>query len=443
MSPIYKAGVKTDPSNYRPISVLPVASKIFEKVIYNRLNQYLCEKKFLIDQQYGFRHRSNTLSATMDLVTNIKTNIDQKNVCLGIFVDLKKAFDTVSHFKLLEKLNNLGITGSAYNLLKSYLTQRTQIVKICNHESTSQIITCGVPQGSILGPQLFLIYVNNINQIGLTGYLTLYADDTCLFYFGKTINDLINEAQTDLNTLNEWFLHNLLTINTSKTSYMIFHAKNKKIPPYTPLKVNNYIINQSNKEKYLGLMLDDKLTWGPHISHVRSKLTSLCGALRRVGNCIPPKIKYAIYNSLIKPHLEYLIEVWGSAAKTNIRDLQITQNKLVKQLFNYDFLTPTKLLYSKTKLFNLSQLYNYAVCLLVKKILDNSIQTNISLTKKTYTHNLRNQNKLILRPPRTENYGKKNILYHGVQLYNKLPNEIKDSKTIAIYKRKLKEYILQ
>lgn len=443
VSPIFKSGAKTDPSNYRPISVLPVISKIFEKIIYNRLIEYLNEKSFLIDQQYGFRSKSNTLSATIDLVTNIKTNIDKTNIGLGIFIDLKKAFDTVSHAKLLQKLINLGITGTAYKLFESYLSNRYQIVKIGNYKSVPRKITCGVPQGSILGPPLFLIYVNNINQIGLKGYLTLYADDTSIFYFGQSIHDIISEAQNDLNVINEWFLHNLLTINTSKTSYMIFAAKNKKIPPHAPLIINNLNIKQSNTEKYLGLLLDDKLSWKPHIEHVRAKLVSLSGALRKIGNCLPSKIKHTIYNSLVKSNLEYLIEIWGSASKTNLNYIQRTQNKIIKRLYCYDFLTPTKQLYEKTKLFNLRQLYNYNTCILVKKFLDNTTQTNIKLTQKIYTYNLRNRNEVVLRFPRTVKYGKKNFLYEGVQLYNKLPNEIKECKSINIYKRKLKDYIMQ
>lgn len=132
-------------------------------------------------------------------------------------------------------------------------------------------ITYGIPQGSIIGPLFFLIYLNNINQIGLTGNLTLYADDTCLFYFDKSIPNIMKDAQRDLNILNEWLKFNLLTINTSKTSFMIFAAKYKPIPEYTTLAINNEIIQQTNKEKYLGLWVDHKLTWKLHIDHVNKK----------------------------------------------------------------------------------------------------------------------------------------------------------------------------
>jgi retron-type reverse transcriptase len=150
VSPIYKSGTKLDPGNYRPVSVLPVLSKILEKLIYKRLNDYLTEINFLCDQQYGFRSKSNTLSAAIDLVTKIKNKIDQRQLALGVFIDLKKAFDTVSHSLLLKKLESIGVTDVALQMFRSYLKNRRQIVKFGNYQSSTHPITCGVPQGSIL-----------------------------------------------------------------------------------------------------------------------------------------------------------------------------------------------------------------------------------------------------------------------------------------------------
>lgn len=444
VSPIYKSGTQSDPNNYRPISVLPVISKVFEKVLYSRIKTYLDTVNFLYEKQYGFQPQSNTLSATIDIVTRIKVNIDNKQIALGIFIDLKKAFDTVSHSLLIQKLRALGIAGTALDILKSYLTNRHQIVKIQNHQSELKAITCGVPQGSILGPLLFLIYINNINELGLKGDITLYADDTSLFYFGNSISSVINDAQNDLDLLNTWFQCNLLTINISKTNYIIFAAKNKKIPEFQPLKINNVAIQKVEKEKYLGLILDKNLNWKPHIDKVKSKLTSLSGALRSFAKNIPTQVRYTIYNSLIKPHIDYLIEVWGTAVKTNLEALQIAQNKLIKVLFQYHYLTPTKTLYSETKLLNINQTYVYYNCLLVRKILKNDIRTQLNFTRKHHVQRmkLRNANDLILRPSRT-NYGRKSILYEGAQLFNKLPIVIKETKSMSHFKSLLKNHVLK
>lgn len=443
VSPIYKSGTKFDPSNYRPISVLPVISKIFEKVIYNRLEKYLNSINFLYDKQYGFRPKSNTLSATVDLVTKIKNNIDDKKIVLGIFIDLKKAFDTVSHDILLNKLEDVGITGNAHKIFKSYLTDRFQVVKIAEYQSLQKPITYGVPQGSILGPILFLIYVNNISKLKLKGELSLYADDTCLFYFADKIESIIQDAQDDLNMLNIWFQCNLLTLNVAKTHYVIFAAKNKTINEFEPLKINNVTISRSDSEKYLGLILDDQLTWKPHIGKLRSKLVSLTGALRSIVGCLPLKVRYTIYNSLVKPHIDYLIEVWGSAAKTNLDLIQTSQNRLIKTLFHFDYLTPTKKVYKKTKLLNIYHTYRYYTCILIRKILFKKIHTNITFNTKNefvQLRRLRCSNDIVLRPPRT-NYGKKNITYEGATLYNNLPNNIKEAKNMKIFKNLLRSHL--
>lgn len=443
VTPIFKSGSKSDPSNYRPISVLPIISKVFEKILYNRLETFLDCKKILHDKQYGFRRKSNTLSATIDLTTKIKINIDKKHIAFGVFIDLKKAFDTVSHSKLLEKLNHIGVTGVAHKILVSYLENRHQVTKIGECQSNSKPITYGVPQGSILGPLLFLIYINDINEIGLRGDITLYADDTSLFYFGHSINTIVSEAQNDLNLLHKWFQYNLLTINISKTNYIIFKAKNKKITDFEPLHINSQQIKRSHCEKYLGLLLDESLSWTNHIEKIKSKLSTITGTLRGMAPCFPYKIRHLIYNSLIKPHIDYLIEIWGSAAKTNLNPVQRIQNKVIKVLFNYKYLTESKKIYKETKLLNITQSYTYFTCLLIRKIISKDIHTQINFTKRKQIQKikLRNANDLILRKPRT-NFGKKSIMFEGAQMYNKLPKDIKESQSILCFKKLLKFHIL-
>lgn len=444
VTPIYKSGSKSNPSNYRPISVLPVISKILEKVIYSRLESHLNSIDFFYKQQYGFRRHSNTLSATIDLITKIKNKIDKKQVGLGIFIDLTKAFDTVSHEILLRKISNIGVTGNAFKILKSYLYKRKQIVRIGQHQSSPKSIQYGVPQGSILGPLLFLIYINDISQIGLHGDISLYADDTSLFYFGSSINIILPKVRNDLKTLSDWFLNNLLTINISKTNYVIFSAKNKNIDSNFQLMINDEIIERKTHEKYLGLSLDNHLNWKPHLQKIKSKLISLTGAIRNITKCLPRKVKYIIYNSLIKPHIDYLIEIWGTAAKSNLNIIQRSQNRLIKILFNYRFRTSTQKIYTDTKIMNIKQTYKYYTCILVRKILNRDIHTKITFTKKLQVQKikLRNANNLILRPSRT-NYGKKNIEYEGAQLYNSLPKEIKETKSMLSFKKLLKFYILK
>lgn len=444
VTPIHKSGDKMDPSNYRPISVLPVISKIFEKIMHNRLTEHLNSLNFLYIKQYGFRPKSNTLAATNDLVTSIRNNIDDKKITLGVFIDLQKAFDTVSHDMLLLKLQSIGMCDTALELFKSYLSNRYQIVKINEHQSEPRPVSYGVPQGSILGPLLFLIYINSIHEIGLKGDVTLYADDTSIFYSGQTITSIIKDAQDDLNLLDIWLQSNLLSINASKTNYIIFRAKNKHIDTYSDLTINGKVIHRIDKEKYLGLHLDSQLTWKPQIEKIRTKLISLTGALRCFARCLPRKIKYTIYNTMVKPHIDYLIEVWGSAAKTNINKLQISQNKLIKTLFNYDYLTSTQKIYKNTNIMTITQAYKYNTCILIKKIINKDIHSQILFTKKIHVvkRNTRQASNIYLRTPRT-NYGKKNIMFEGAKLYNKLPKDLKEINSINLFKKVLKKHILK
>ena len=204
---------------------------------------------------------------------------------------------------LLRKLSGLGITGTAYKLIESYLTNRQQIVKIDKYQSATHMITFGVPQGSILGPLLFLIYTNNISELSLHGELTLYADDTSIFYFGHSLQDISKHAQQYLNTLNRWFQSNLLTINIQKTHYIIFKAKNKKIKKFTPLSINNIEIKKTNTEKYLGLTLDSVLTWTVHVENIKSKLSPLLGSLRGIFGCLPRSVCHILLTSSVKSNL--------------------------------------------------------------------------------------------------------------------------------------------
>lgn len=442
VSPIHKSGSNTDPGNYRPISVLPIMSKIFEKILYARIFEHLIKIDFLFSRQYGFRPKSSTLSAAIDLITKIKDAIDKNQIVLGIYIDLQKAFDAVCHNLLLDKLQLL-FSDTAFQILQSYLQNRFQIVKINECQSQLAKLTFGVPQGSILGPLLFLIYINDLGKINLLGDVTLYADDTCLFYYGSNAQEIFTQAQTDLNSLNGWFNQNLLTINTSKTSYMLFAAKNKKIGTHEPLIINNTILRKSSEEKYLGIIMDSQLTWKSHITKIKKKLSSLLYCVRNLSNCIPPDTRLLIYNALVKPHIEYLIEIWGCAATTNLLPLQRAQNKLIKILFKLDYLTPTKDLYTKTKLLNIHQTYVYNTCLLIRKILNKTIHTQIQFKTSVpskYIRRCKNTNLLKLSTPRTS-YGRRNIKYQGAKLYNDLPENITKTTSIIKFKKLLKEHI--
>ena len=223
--PIFK---KEDPlkcSNYRPISILPIFSKIFEKIIYTRMYAFLEENNLLQDKQFGFRSKHSTTHALISLTESIKNDLDNKEIVSGIFIDLEKAFDTVNHSILCNKLNYYGFRGKFNDLIKSYLTNRKQFVSINGYDSTKQDITCGVPQGSTLGPLLFLLYINDLKNSVKFAKASHFADDTCLTYSNKNPKTLESNLNYDLKNLTQWLRANRLSLNVDKTKLLIFKSK--------------------------------------------------------------------------------------------------------------------------------------------------------------------------------------------------------------------------
>ena len=216
MCPIYKSGAKNEFINYGPISILPSFSKIYEKIISNRILSYVEKYGILAKSQFGFRKKHSTYMAMMQLYDKVSEAIDKNEFCVGIFIDLSKAFDTINHDILLQKLYTYGIRGIPNLLIKNYLENRKQFVDYKNCQSNMNDITCGVPQGSILGPLLFLLYINDMSKISKLLYFILFADDTNILYSNRDIWQLMNIVNSELKNLSDWFKANKLSLNIKK-----------------------------------------------------------------------------------------------------------------------------------------------------------------------------------------------------------------------------------
>ena len=321
--PLYKKGDAHLFDNYRPISLLPAVSKIFEKIAYKQLYTYFTKNNLIYKSQYGFRQLHSTELAALEFSDRISNNLSNGEIPIAIFLDLSKAFDTLDHAILLSKLKYYGVKGSALNWFSSYLTNRCQYVNFDGVDSEMYPLSTGVPQGSVLGPLLFLIYMNDISEASDRFHSILFADDTtlteplCTFDLSATRNkfdkkNLSDNINLELQKIYDWLCVNKLSLNIAKTKFMIFHYMQRNISNIIPeLHINNHIIERVKEFNFLGTIFDENLTWNQHTQKVANKISRTLGMLNRLKHTLPHTALKLLYNSLILPHLQYGILLWG------------------------------------------------------------------------------------------------------------------------------------
>lgn len=441
--PIFKNGDHFNCNNYRPISILPVFSKILEKIMNIKLSDFLESKKLLFTGQYGFRRSKDTEVAVIDVITDIQRNVDNDSKCCLLSLDLCKAFDTVNHSILLKYLYNIGIRGILYSWFQNYLSDRNQFVQIANIKSGLKKISCGVPQGSILGPVLFLIYINSISNLNLKGSIKLFADDTTILYFGKKTSEIYYNIQHDLKVIFRWLQCNKLTLNFNKSTFM-FISKNQINNNVDPILFMNNQIKYTQTIKFLGLYIDENLNWKKHVDYLRNYISPIVGILYKARYYIPLKYLKNIYFSLIYSKLQYLISIWGSANLTTLKPLKKLQNKVIKCIHKLPFLEPTENLYKTKGFLDITNLYKLKTCVLLHFINLKEKHSNITLTQINVLHNhATRQNDNIKTPTIKSNFGKRSILYDGIIIYNNLPRNLKSIKNVLTFKKQIKKYFLE
>ena len=325
--PIYKSKVKECFTNYRPISLLPSISKIIEKIMHKRTFSFLNTCNIISNSQYGFCERHSTINAVTEFYIDAVNSLDKKHSLLSVFLDLSKAFDTINHNILLMKLEFYGIRGVALMWFKNYLSNRQQFVYYKNSASDYKNITCGVPQGSVLGPLLFVIYVNDLTRCLNSAKAIQFADDTTVYVTGDDIRSLYILMNQELNILTDWFYANKLSLNVTKTNYMLFTRTLKPIGNDMVLGMANIEIARTSSFKFLGLHIDDRLTWKDHITIVCSKLKSALYAINQVKYVVPIDCLKALYFSLVYSQLTYGIILWGASASKYTDKLFVIQKK--------------------------------------------------------------------------------------------------------------------
>ena len=326
--PIHKEGAKTDVANYRPISLLSTFSKIYEKIMYARLITFFDINKSLYESQYGFRAGRSCEHALLSAQNSILHSLNKNEVSLLLLIDFSKAFDMVDHGILIQKLQHYGIRGTTLNWLRSYLRNRRQYVSIDGATSTHRGVTYGVPQGSILGPLLFIIYINDIPEINKLAKFILYADDANIIVTGTNISEVEEKLCQLSDHLVRWVNSNGLVLNLKKTHYMIFCRQNITENPV--VKINNRIITRVQEARFLGVIIDEKLTWSAHIKSLKSKMSRYIGIMFKIKSKVVVDIRLQIYHSFVQSHLNFCSLVWGFAKRTYIEMLFRVQKKAMR-----------------------------------------------------------------------------------------------------------------
>lgn len=380
VKPLYKSGDVSQFSNYRPISLLPSISKIYERVIFDQILTYFNNHDLLCMQQYGFRPGHSTELAALQLTDHLYKQMDTMKTPMNIYIDLSKAFDTLDHNILLSKLHYYGIRGIEYNLFNNYLHGRHQYVEYNKCKSSTKIMSTGVPQGSILGPLLFLIYINDLPLVSNVFEMLMYADDTTLFC---NITNNSNEAQINraLENITEWLASNKLSLNTKKTKFMVFHTHQRKVD-YPILKINNNIIERVTRFNFLGLILNSNLNWNDHVDHISKKISKVLGVLYRLKDIYPIAILLNIYNTLIVPHFTYCLIVWGSKVYDG-HSLHLLQKKVLRIISNEDYIAHSEPICKNLRLLKITHMYRFTVWKFYFKLMNNLLPSYFVSLKPT------------------------------------------------------------
>ena len=425
VKPLFKSGSHLITSNYRPISLLPCLSKVFEKCLYARLSEFLEINQILTPHQFGFRSHCATENAVTKICSEISVAFNRREIACSIFVDMRKAFDTINHKILLDKLKSYGIRGVAFNVFQSYLCDRKQYTIINCVPSEFKYITCGVPQGSVLGPLLFLIYLNDIVNVSKFK-VNLFADDSCFTLIDKSPEILEQNVNSELKKVTKWLECNKLTINTDKTMYVIFTGRRFKHD--FKIKIRDLILKRKTHAKYLGVTLDEKLSWDPHINQLKKKLSSTVWALSSLRNAASPEILRIIYFGLIHSKLSYCLSNWGAVPQTKKNKIITMQKRAIRIISKAPRLSHSEPLFKNQHIMKVNEMYKHQVATIVSKYIHGLWfgDLNLKNVNEVHDHNTRSSTSrnFFITTPSNEVF-KRSLNYAGPMVWREVPQNLK------------------
>ena len=445
--PLHKGGSKLNPGNYRPISLLSNINKIFEKVLHLRLYSFLENHSIINDSQFGFREGYSTELAITEFNEHVIQSYDDNNATCAVLLDLSKAFDTVNREILLFKLRRYGIRGSMLELLKSYLDSRKQYVSGGDAKSDLAYVDVGVPQGSVLGPLLFIVHINDMKFSTNMNVLN-FADDTLLYITFNNTRNMENTLNIELDKINNWLYNNHLKINASKTKYMLFtpDTDNWKEIPDPEIKIGQSILERVYEYKYLGLIIDTKLTWAPHIKYITSKLSKTLGILFKTRYYLNTKSLYLILHSLFLSHIRYGILCWGKCYETTGKPIEVLLNRAIRCIHFCNYRDNISKFYIEHNILQIQETFKLELGKFMfkysKGLLPPKFNQYFTRTNTVHTHNTRHAKKNYFLPRKEKTKGQKSLQYAGVNLWSGIPDTLRDKFCVFSFSCSYKKYLL-
>jgi len=438
--PVYKSGSASLVSNYRPISILSVLSKVFEKLMYDRLISFLDSNDVLTNNQFGFRKHHSTSDAVLQFLNDAYMSLEKNSHFVTVCLDLSKAFDTVSHDILLRKLSHVGVRGLSSQWFTSYLCNRSQYVRIRGIKSDLRPLTAGVPQGSVLGPLLFLLYINEMSNVCPGLNCLHYADDTTIYASGRDINQVSMQLQHGLTCVDDWMRNNKLVINIQKTNCMLIsNIVSRDMLP--PISIRDSNIDMVTCVKFLGVLIDCNLNFKEHVDMVCSKVSRAIGAIRRIRCYITDYVLTTLYYSLIYSHLTYGILSWGNSSECGINRIERLRLRYLRLYDGQYFDQPnrqTLLVFRKIFIYfaivKLVQCYKFGRHSYFRDILYGLVPLHDHNTRFAECNSL---NLPLVRLRQTQ----RSFLPAAIAAWNGLPAELREEYSLFELKRKLRLYL--
>ncbi len=432
--PIYKSGPANDLINYRPISILPALSKILERLVYNRMVSYLDKFKILSDAQYGFRSTRSTEHALTDVVNFVSESLDHSRDVFALYLDVSKAFDSINHSILLNKLDAYGFRGIALSWFKSYLNNRLQYVSYSGNSSSLRVVTHGVPQGSIIGPLLFLLYINDLPLLSTEIHFVLFADDTSALMPTSLLADnsyLINNCLKIFS----WFYHNRLTVNNIKTKCMYFSLRHNVNPPV--ITVNNSVLQYVDTFKLLGCYISHDLKWNAHIDHVLTQIAKGVAMLASVKQYFSVNIKSLMYFAFVNSYLLYCVSVWGNAAAYLLNKVVVLQKKALRLICNAFYLAHAKPLARRLNILLLPDLYTYRCAINMYNAVNNlNALSSFNCFKRSSTvYNTKHSRYILYHPHVRTTTRQKSVVISSINIWNNLAPDVALISSLSKFKQ--------